>query len=281
MNRQNSGDKFEHTDEAVLKYTIHKMQRALSSNPVLGGSWYKLFQKFDVDGSGKIEFSELLQVLRAEVKVLKTKVSDAELRVVWSAFDKDGDGSITVKEFCGLMRTYGDVAATAPRGHPLALTHADSGIPSLRAKKAAAHKPTLKPWGAGPFRKSNALAPPVPKSRHEREADQIAESFASNVHGDFMARTAIDNCNRSKLVQSLQVQETAKQHRAQVAATTVNPRSKRILKATGRGGVNGGDWIESLHNSRVNHMTRFLMVSKDSRDGGGHNPVMWTDSGER
>jgi len=67
-------------------------------------SWYKLFVHMDDDCSGKVNFHELEDMIRNELKVSKAKLSDEQLRAVWRALDEDESGLITVGEFGSFMR---------------------------------------------------------------------------------------------------------------------------------------------------------------------------------
>lgn len=80
------------------------MQQQMKHDVSLGGSWFKLFQRYDADSSGMLDFGELVHVLRKEVKIRKTEVSDKEMHLLWATFDSDGSGFVTIKEFSGFMR---------------------------------------------------------------------------------------------------------------------------------------------------------------------------------
>ncbi|GMH71450.1 hypothetical protein TrST_g6014 [Triparma strigata] len=90
----------------VVDFVCRKMQQQMKHDVSLGGSWFKLFQKYDADSSGMLDFGELVHVLRKEVKIRKTEVSDNELHLLWATFDSDGSGFVTIKEFSGFMRRY-------------------------------------------------------------------------------------------------------------------------------------------------------------------------------
>lgn len=100
----------------VVDFVCRKMQKQMSSDVSLGGSWFKLFKRYDRDSSGLVEFGELEYVLRKEVKILKTEISDEELHLLWGTFDSDGSGYITIKEFSGFMRRYARFGANSFAG---------------------------------------------------------------------------------------------------------------------------------------------------------------------
>lgn len=90
----------------VVDFVCKKMQRQMKHDVSLGGSWFKLFQRYDRDSSGQLDFGEMEYVLRKEVKIRKTEVSDEELHVLWGTLDADGSGQVSIKEFAGFMRRY-------------------------------------------------------------------------------------------------------------------------------------------------------------------------------
>ena len=71
---------------------------------LLVGSWYKLFKQMDDDGSGKITFDELLDMVRSELEFSPKDISDTALKRVWAALDNDRSGYLTSGEFGAFMR---------------------------------------------------------------------------------------------------------------------------------------------------------------------------------
>ena len=67
-------------------------------------AWYKLFKQMDDDGSGKITFTELLDMVRNELEFTAKEVSDSALKRVWAALDDDRSGYLTSGEFGAFMR---------------------------------------------------------------------------------------------------------------------------------------------------------------------------------
>merc|ERR1712139_131126 len=67
-------------------------------------SWYKLFVHMDDDLSGKINYHELEDMVRNELKVPNSRFSDEQLKAIWVALDEDGSGLITAGEFGKFMR---------------------------------------------------------------------------------------------------------------------------------------------------------------------------------
>lgn len=67
-------------------------------------SWYKLFVHMDDDLSGKINFHELQDMIRNELKVPHSRLSDEQMKALWLALDEDKSGLITAGEFGKFMR---------------------------------------------------------------------------------------------------------------------------------------------------------------------------------
>lgn len=73
-------------------------------------NWFKMFTMLDADGSGRLGFEELEDVLRKPYPCLATPeqvVSVASLRGLWKAIDADASGDVTVDEFMTFMRSKG------------------------------------------------------------------------------------------------------------------------------------------------------------------------------
>ena len=58
----------------------------------------------DDDGSGRITYREFSGMVREELKLTSTMVSDETLRMVWTALDNDQSGFISANEFGRFMR---------------------------------------------------------------------------------------------------------------------------------------------------------------------------------
>jgi Ca2+-binding EF-hand superfamily protein len=67
-------------------------------------SWYKLFVHMDDDLSGKINYYELEDMIRNELKVSTSKLSDDQLKAIWRTLDEDQSGLISSGEFGRFMR---------------------------------------------------------------------------------------------------------------------------------------------------------------------------------
>ena len=101
-----------------------KLLKLFPKNP----AWYKLFRhstrrarildleglrvmnarnlpcSVDDDGSGKITYAELLDMVRSELEISSSEMPDSMLKRVWVALDKDGSGYMVAGEFGAFMR---------------------------------------------------------------------------------------------------------------------------------------------------------------------------------
>ena len=79
-------------------------------------SWYKLFKFMDSDGSGRVTYEEVRDMVRSEAGGLRLgedKLPEVRLQSLWRALDDDSSGYITVKEFGTFMKK-GEAAASGP-----------------------------------------------------------------------------------------------------------------------------------------------------------------------
>lgn len=67
-------------------------------------SWYKLFRHIDDDGSGRVSYAELVDLLRNELNVSKKELPPDAFKRLWRTMDEDASGFITAGEFGHFMR---------------------------------------------------------------------------------------------------------------------------------------------------------------------------------
>lgn len=65
--------------------------------------WFSLFQQADDDGSGRIMFDELLDVMRVELKMTAKEVSEQKAKQLWCALDKNDSNTLETDEFGKFM----------------------------------------------------------------------------------------------------------------------------------------------------------------------------------
>ena len=107
------------------------------------GNWYKVFTLIDVDGSGKLGYEELEEVIRADYPGLGMKpaaISTSRVRGLWKAIDADRSGDVTVDEFMSFMRRHGPrmTRLTAYSQQARGLTPEGGAPPMTSAAGAAA-----------------------------------------------------------------------------------------------------------------------------------------------
>ena len=88
---------------AELSAILRDAHRA-TSPPWESPSWFKLFRRVDVNGSGLISFDEFAKMVRSLLKLPTSLLSESRLEALWLALDADGSGLISSGEFGKLMR---------------------------------------------------------------------------------------------------------------------------------------------------------------------------------
>mmetsp|Transcript_53674 Transcript_53674/g.156451 ORF Transcript_53674/g.156451 Transcript_53674/m.156451 type:complete len:254 (-) Transcript_53674:70-831(-) len=82
---------------------LHKRMHEILEDP--GASpWYKLFNHIDDDGSGKISYFEFEDMVRNELKISSSSLTQDQVQAIWRALDEDGSGLISCGEFGHFMR---------------------------------------------------------------------------------------------------------------------------------------------------------------------------------
>jgi len=83
---------------------FHKRMQQVIEDPQARG-WYKMFVHLDSDGSGNINYWELEDFVRNELKLTEAKLSEDLLQAIWRALDEDSSGLISCGEFGQFMRS--------------------------------------------------------------------------------------------------------------------------------------------------------------------------------
>ena len=94
-------------DMQILSETFNRRLRDVIPRPS-PESWTKLFRMIDADGSGRITYDELVALSRQELAFLPSDISDAELKGIWLALDRDLSGYVSAGEFGQFMRRGAD-----------------------------------------------------------------------------------------------------------------------------------------------------------------------------
>jgi Ca2+-binding EF-hand superfamily protein len=82
-----------------------EMSRALKREMPHGiTNAYAMFKHLDLDGSGQIDFREFGRMVRHELKISKSKLSESKLLSLWRAIDENENGFICAGELGRFMR---------------------------------------------------------------------------------------------------------------------------------------------------------------------------------
>mmetsp|Transcript_50502 Transcript_50502/g.114710 ORF Transcript_50502/g.114710 Transcript_50502/m.114710 type:complete len:337 (-) Transcript_50502:137-1147(-) len=112
------------SDEETLEHVRLKLKAA--NFRVAKGDWSRLFEKFDADGSGQIDFVEFHQAVRKVLRVPQTSLSDKEVGMFFRYLDEDCSGTVTIDEMLGYIKRgkVVDVAAEqAKKDRKMAIVH--------------------------------------------------------------------------------------------------------------------------------------------------------------
>lgn len=90
-------------EQTEISIMLNQRMKELIADPQ-ARSWYKLFIHMDGDGSGKIDYYELLCMVRGELKLPPSRLTDEQLQAIWRSIDTDKSGRITSGEFGKFMR---------------------------------------------------------------------------------------------------------------------------------------------------------------------------------
>ena len=67
---------------------MHKRMCELSPDPSARG-WFRLFKRMDDDGSGRVSYAELEELVRHELQLPPSQLPEPALKAVWVALDAD------------------------------------------------------------------------------------------------------------------------------------------------------------------------------------------------
>ena len=119
-------------------HNVHQLRQRLRSLSYDNGGQNpaKLFQQFDVDSSGALDYAEFTAAVRKGGKVTRQWMSDLELKQLFETVDTSGDKEITIDELTAFVWGADAVpaslrspsgAAGSPRGRRGRKSAADSG----------------------------------------------------------------------------------------------------------------------------------------------------------
>ena len=102
-------------EDEVVGMAVRFVQRLVALEPESSKrSWYRLFKHMDEHGSGRIALTELVEMVRTELRLKPREVPDAKLKSLWAALDEDASGFIVAGEF-GRFIKKGEAAVRALR----------------------------------------------------------------------------------------------------------------------------------------------------------------------
>jgi len=81
-------------------------------DPKLRGSWPRMFERYDVDRSGELDFSEWQLMMRKDLGLTRADFSPKELETLFSCIDTSGDGNLSGLEFNTFMKRCEVIAKT-------------------------------------------------------------------------------------------------------------------------------------------------------------------------
>lgn len=97
-------------DDGAMERTVRILNAAADHYYRCSGNWFKVFVKIDEDGSGEMEFEELVGFLRRPYPCLgipPSRLGDHDIRGFWRALDDQRTGRVATRQFTGFMRHHG------------------------------------------------------------------------------------------------------------------------------------------------------------------------------
>lgn len=67
--------------------------------------WRALFTKYDRDRSGLLEYTEIRDAVRTDMKISPSDISEPDIRWLFKILDEDGSGSVTITELLAFLHT--------------------------------------------------------------------------------------------------------------------------------------------------------------------------------
>jgi len=75
-------------------------------------NWYRLFKRVDLDGSGRISYTEFSAMVRDELRLASKALPEKSLQSLWRRLDEDSSGWVSAGEFGHFMRLGADGMAS-------------------------------------------------------------------------------------------------------------------------------------------------------------------------
>ncbi|CAI9260939.1 unnamed protein product [Lactuca saligna] len=93
-------------DGSLTHLEVAALLRSLGLKPT-GEQIHKLFKNMDSDGSGTVEFNELVNAMSSQMMSEDILINQHELMQIFQSFDRDGSGFITPAELAKSMTKMG------------------------------------------------------------------------------------------------------------------------------------------------------------------------------
>ncbi|KAL7603364.1 hypothetical protein Lser_V15G18589 [Lactuca serriola] len=93
-------------DGSLTHLEVAALLRSLGLKPT-GEQIHKLFKNMDSDGSGTVEFNELVSAMSSQMMSEDILINQHELMQIFQSFDRDGSGFITPAELAKSMTKMG------------------------------------------------------------------------------------------------------------------------------------------------------------------------------
>lgn len=188
----------------------------------------KQFERLDVDGSKDLSWDEFaggVMSIGATIRIadaLETDAGQAELKKVFSALDKDGDGKVTSKEFGSVVLRNPELVSKYFFGKSLALTAA--GLSGDIVAEMAVAKKTLNDAAAA----ATAAVEKLESARKGGTAAQAAGSAAEGPHQQ-AADAAAKSAHKLKVATDTATAAKAAFDQAEAAEKAIRPKEKKKL----------------------------------------------------
>ena len=82
---------------------VKKKFREVTKDIIAKQGWAALFNRYDKNGSGDIDFEEFSAAARSDCAISLEMISDDDLRALFAEADDDGSGELDSEEFCNWM----------------------------------------------------------------------------------------------------------------------------------------------------------------------------------
>jgi len=96
-------------DDVEIEKTITKLNASLKRRMNAEGNWYKAFNLVDTEGTGRLKFQDLRDLVRDTFRGLAIntkKLPDSILKAFWKRLDSDLSGDVTMATFMNFVRKH-------------------------------------------------------------------------------------------------------------------------------------------------------------------------------